>query len=423
MASLPRKLELFYDVLSPYSWLGFEILCRYRNIWNIDCQLHPTFIGGIMKDSGNLRPVFVPRKKKYLKDELQYLAEFYQVPLVIPRDLRGVVIDKGSLDAMRFLSSVEIKNPEMLEKVSRELWMRIWSRDEDITEPQSIQIAAEKAGFSEEQAKGLLERCSTEEVKEKLRETTDTACKYGAFGLPTVLFHMDDKSHILFGSDRLELLAHLLGAQAGAMFPGQVWGRLVKPLGLLCCSAILLGFVLLGQHSNIKPVAYLCLALGGLLLFICLLSCFKEWGLQAIRTDTSGVLSSGQDNAAFEVPNYEEAVVSTQGPNSDLGEPPPYNTVIPSPLQEGESNHLAGLTGARTERRGRSEGTMTQTEGSLGTPINLRLRGHLMLSETPPSQSLPRLEPLTPPPAYELSPSNHDINDDSVFYEEGWPPP
>ncbi|XP_043823734.1 glutathione S-transferase kappa 1-like isoform X2 [Dromiciops gliroides] len=226
MASLPRKLELFYDVLSPYSWLGFEILCRYRNIWNIDCQLHPTFIGGIMKDSGNLRPVFVPRKKKYLKDELQYLAEFYQVPLVIPRDLRGVVIDKGSLDAMRFLSSVEIKNPEMLEKVSRELWMRIWSRDEDITEPQSIQIAAEKAGFSEEQAKGLLERCSTEEVKEKLRETTDTACKYGAFGLPTVLFHMDDKSHILFGSDRLELLAHLLGEQWLGPVPSTVKSKL-----------------------------------------------------------------------------------------------------------------------------------------------------------------------------------------------------
>ncbi|XP_043823738.1 glutathione S-transferase kappa 1-like isoform X5 [Dromiciops gliroides] len=226
MASLPRKLELFYDVLSPYSWLGFEVLCRYQNIWNISLKLRPSFLAGIMRDSGNLRPVFVPRKKKYLKDELQYLAEFYQVPLVIPRDLRGVVIDKGSLDAMRFLSSVEIKNPEMLEKVSRELWMRIWSRDEDITEPQSIQIAAEKAGFSEEQAKGLLERCSTEEVKEKLRETTDTACKYGAFGLPTVLFHMDDKSHILFGSDRLELLAHLLGEQWLGPVPSTVKSKL-----------------------------------------------------------------------------------------------------------------------------------------------------------------------------------------------------
>lgn len=34
----------------------------------------------------------------------------------------------GSLNAMRFLTSVSMEQPEMLEKVSRELWMRVWSR-------------------------------------------------------------------------------------------------------------------------------------------------------------------------------------------------------------------------------------------------------------------------------------------------------
>ncbi|XP_036615531.1 glutathione S-transferase kappa 1-like isoform X2 [Trichosurus vulpecula] len=183
MLSLPRKLELFYDVLSPYSWLAFEVLCRYQNIWNISLKLRPSFLVGIMKDS-------------------------------------------GSLDAMRFLSSVEMEKPEMLEKVSRELWMRIWSQDEDITESQSILTAAEKAGLSEEQANYLLEKCSTEEVKKKLRETTDTACRYGAFGLPIIVFHMNDKSHMLFGSDRMELLAHLLGEQWQGPVPNTMKGKL-----------------------------------------------------------------------------------------------------------------------------------------------------------------------------------------------------
>ncbi|XP_078009300.1 glutathione S-transferase kappa 1-like isoform X1 [Phascolarctos cinereus] len=112
---------------------------------------------------------------------------------------------------MQFLSSVEMEKPEMLEKVSRELWMRIWSRDEDITESQSIQTAAEKAGLSEEVAKCLLEKCSTEEVKKKLRETKNTACKYGTFGLPIIVVHVDNQFDMLFDSDRMELLAHLLG--------------------------------------------------------------------------------------------------------------------------------------------------------------------------------------------------------------------
>ena len=34
----------------------------------------------------------------------------------------------GSLNAMRFLTAVSMEQPEVLEKVSRELWMRIWSR-------------------------------------------------------------------------------------------------------------------------------------------------------------------------------------------------------------------------------------------------------------------------------------------------------
>nr|KAF6469513.1 glutathione S-transferase kappa 1 [Molossus molossus] len=138
MAPLPRTLELFYDVLSPYSWLGFEILCRYQNIWNVSLQLRPTLIAGIMKDSGNKAPALLPRKAKYLSGDLKLLAQHMQVPIQFPKDFLSVILDKGSLSAMRFLTAVNLEHPKMLEKVSRELWMRVWSRDEDITEPQSI---------------------------------------------------------------------------------------------------------------------------------------------------------------------------------------------------------------------------------------------------------------------------------------------
>ncbi|XP_058387901.1 glutathione S-transferase kappa 1 isoform X3 [Diceros bicornis minor] len=183
MERLPRTLELFYDVLSPYSWLGFEILCRYKNIWNVNLQLRPTLIAGIMQDS-------------------------------------------GSLLAMRFLTAVNLEHPEVLEKASRELWMRVWSRDEDITEPRSILAAAEKAGMSTEQARGLLEKISTPRVKNQLQETTQAACKYGAFGLPVTVVHLGDQTHMLFGSDRMELLAYLLGEKWMGPVPPAMNARL-----------------------------------------------------------------------------------------------------------------------------------------------------------------------------------------------------
>ncbi|XP_069836377.1 glutathione S-transferase kappa 1 isoform X1 [Dendropsophus ebraccatus] len=208
-----KVLELFYDVVSPYSWLGFEILCRYKNIWNVDVQLRPGFLGGIMNTTGNSPPAMVPKKGIYMTKDLERLAEFYQVPLRQPSDFFHVVIKKGSLSAMRFVTAVQMSHPEYLEEVCRELWVRIWSEDKDITEPESILQAAKKAGIPEDLAKKLLSSISSPEVKTKLKETTDKALGYGIFGMPSIVAHINDKPELYFGSDRFELLAHRLGEQ------------------------------------------------------------------------------------------------------------------------------------------------------------------------------------------------------------------
>lgn len=226
MGPAPRTLELFYDVLSPYSWLGFEVLCRYQNIWNISLRLRPSYIAGIMRDSGNKPPALVPRKALYMKQDLMRLKHHFQVPLRHPKDFNFVILQKGSLSAMRFLTAVSMDHPKSLEQVSRELWMRIWSRDEDIVEPQSILAAAQKAGLSAEEVQGLLEKSSTEQVKNQLKETTEAACRYEAFGLPLTVAHVDGQTHVLFGSDRMELLAHLLGEKWMGPVPQALNARL-----------------------------------------------------------------------------------------------------------------------------------------------------------------------------------------------------
>ncbi|GAB1290743.1 Glutathione S-transferase kappa 1 [Apodemus speciosus] len=191
--------------------IHWTVLCRYQHLWNIKLQLRPALIAGIMKDSGNQPPAMLPRKGQYMFKEIPLLKPFFQVPIHTPKNFFGEHVNKGSVSAMRFLTAVSMEQPDMLEKVSRELWMRIWSRDEDITESQNILAAAEKAGMSTAQAQHFLENITTDQVKNKLRETTEAACKYGAFGLPTTVAHVDDKTYMLFGSDRLELLAYLLG--------------------------------------------------------------------------------------------------------------------------------------------------------------------------------------------------------------------
>ncbi|KAM9852187.1 glutathione S-transferase kappa 1-like [Aulostomus maculatus] len=212
--SSKKVIELFYDVVSPYSWLAFEVMCRYRNVWNIELKLRPAFLGGIMQGSGNKPPGLVPNKFMYMTTDLNRLAEYFNVPLQAPADPFEAMFQKGSLSAMRFVTAVqerETGGDKKVEQVSRELWRRIWSEDKDITDPGSLSEAAKFAGLTDTEIQELQKLCTSQEIKDKLKSTTQVALDHGAFGFPVMLCHVKGKSEMFFGSDRFELLAHCIG--------------------------------------------------------------------------------------------------------------------------------------------------------------------------------------------------------------------
>ncbi|NXK68838.1 GSTK1 transferase, partial [Sylvietta virens] len=214
-ASMGRTVvELFYDVISPYSWLAFEVLCRYRHIWNIDLRFRPAFLGGIMQQTGNQPPALVPKRGEYLLKDVKRMAKYYQVPVrMAADDFKRIIGTKipPSLMAMRFITAMDMTNPQYLEPLSREFWMRFWSQNEDISQPENILAVARQAGLSAELSQKALEMISSPAVKDRLKETTAEALKHGAFGMPAIVAHYDGKPHLFFGSDRLELLGSIIG--------------------------------------------------------------------------------------------------------------------------------------------------------------------------------------------------------------------
>ncbi|KFQ02068.1 Glutathione S-transferase kappa 1, partial [Leptosomus discolor] len=203
-------VELFYDVVSPYSWLGFEVLCRYQHIWNIDLRFRPAFLGGIMQAS-NKPPAMLPKRAEYMLKDIKRMAKYYQVPVQMSGDVFQRVLGTSSLGAMRFITAVDMTQPQYLEPLSREFWIRFWSQNEDISQPENILAVARQAGLSSELAQKLLEMISSPAVKNRLKETTEEAIKYGAFGMPAVVAHFNGEPHLFFGSDRLELLGSVIG--------------------------------------------------------------------------------------------------------------------------------------------------------------------------------------------------------------------
>ncbi|XP_066297272.1 glutathione S-transferase kappa 1-like [Branchiostoma lanceolatum] len=252
MAAPTRKsVEFFYDVLSPYTWLAFEVMCRYQQKWNIDLKLRPFFLSGIMQGADNRPPGMVPAKASYMGKDLKRLTDMYQVPFKMPSNPAEVLFIKGSINAGRFLTAVDMNCDQYLEELTRQLFLRIYYRDEDITEPASLMSAAAKAGIPEDLArqlpftrqlflriyyrdeditepaslmsaaakagipedlaKQLLSTIKDQAVKDRLRQNTQAALDHGAFGSPTIVAHVDGKPQMFFGSDRMELMAHMLG--------------------------------------------------------------------------------------------------------------------------------------------------------------------------------------------------------------------
>ncbi|XP_051576712.1 glutathione S-transferase kappa 1-like [Myxocyprinus asiaticus] len=214
MTSSRKVVELFYDVVSPYSWLGFEVLCRYRSVWNIDLKLKPAYLGGVMHASGNRPPGLVHNKFLYMTKDLRRLSEYFGVPLSPPANVVEAMFEKGSLTAMRFVTAVaekETNGDMMVEKVSRELWKRIWRTDQDITKDASLTEAGLKAGLLPTEVEALLHLAKSQPIKDKLKSVTQEAIDYNAFGFPLTVCHVNGKAEPFFGSDRFELMAHCIG--------------------------------------------------------------------------------------------------------------------------------------------------------------------------------------------------------------------
>ena len=201
------RIELFYDIVSPYSYLAFVALERYRPIWQMDLVLRPAFLGGVMKAVGNVPPASLPQRAPYLiKDILRLSRWFGTPPLALPPSFPG-----NTLTAMRLLTAVQQLHPEHLSSLTRALFELHWTEEQDVIEESAFLTAGKRAGIDDEVVRSLFAAASTQPNKDRLKQATDEAVARGAFGFPALFVDIGGNDELYFGGDRLPLLAHDLG--------------------------------------------------------------------------------------------------------------------------------------------------------------------------------------------------------------------
>ena len=192
------RLELFYDVISPWSYLCFEALQRYQQAWNLELVLRPAFLAGVFAATNNSPPISVPARAVYLLQDLARSSRQFNVPLQFPTGFPG-----NTIAAMRLLTHVAHAHPSQHEALARGLWQAYWQNDRDLGSTSVLEAVCRDVGVDP----ACVALSSSPEVKAALRAATDEAVARGAFGFPAMFVQGDNGEELYFGSDRLSLLA------------------------------------------------------------------------------------------------------------------------------------------------------------------------------------------------------------------------
>jgi 2-hydroxychromene-2-carboxylate isomerase len=192
-----KKLELFYDVGSPWTYLAFSRIEALAADHAARLEYRPILVGGVFNavndDVYRLRAQPNPRKARYHAKDLQDWARLYGLVIRWPS-----VFPLNSVKAMR--AALAAAERDRLVAWSRACFEAYWGRDEDLSQDRVLIQLARHVALDPD---WLLARISKPEIKEKLRANTDELAARGGFGSPTLFV---DETDMYFGNDRLPLV-------------------------------------------------------------------------------------------------------------------------------------------------------------------------------------------------------------------------
>jgi len=194
-----RTIEFFWDVGSPYTYLAATQIDRVGRACGVPVHWRPFLLGGIFRETGNKPPIEVPAKGKYMLDDLNTWAAFYNVPFVFP-----AIFPVNSLVPMR--AAVAADQLGKGKAFGRAIMHLYWAEGKDPGEPGNLEKVIDSLDVS---ADHITQMIQTPEIKETLKQNCQEAVNRGAFGAPT--FFVGEK--MFWGNDRLMVLEAYLKGQ------------------------------------------------------------------------------------------------------------------------------------------------------------------------------------------------------------------
>jgi 2-hydroxychromene-2-carboxylate isomerase len=200
----PRTLDVYFDVASPFAYLGLTQLPRLAELCGVRPKLHPILLGGLFRAIGQ---VDVPlhampaAKRRYVEHEMMRWARWWGVPFSEPRKFPQRTV------AAQRLCLLAGDDPRLAIALGRAMW----AEQRDLEDEDVLRGVLADSGLPRE----WVERTHEPGLKTALAECTAQAQAAGVFGVPTWVVTSTGsagaRSHLFWGQDRLELVLRALG--------------------------------------------------------------------------------------------------------------------------------------------------------------------------------------------------------------------
>ncbi|KAF9908501.1 Glutathione S-transferase kappa 1 [Linnemannia zychae] len=211
MATARASIICYYDIISPYTYMGFKLFNRFRKQWpNVDVTFRPMLLGGVMNEVKN-QPLFqFPSKKSHMIADLDRISKVTGVPFNFPQKF-----PVNTVLPMRVLTALQIHEAaDKYEQCIDKDEYFIHGRDISQAEVISQALAPLLPSSDGSKVQSYLQRASQDqEIKKIFKQYTDEAIAKGVFGAPTFIVRKagEEEEMLFFGSDRLEMIAATLG--------------------------------------------------------------------------------------------------------------------------------------------------------------------------------------------------------------------
>jgi 2-hydroxychromene-2-carboxylate isomerase len=191
-----KRLEFFFDFGSPASYLAYKRMPALAARTGAEVAYTPMLLGGVFKATGNASPASVPAKGRWMNSDLRRWAQrhgtaFNRNPFFPINTLHLMRGATGLIDDPRFMAYCDA------------VFDAMWRDPKNLGEPSELAPVLERAGVGVDEFRALVER---EDVKDRLKTTTERAVERGVFGAPS--FFVGEE--MFFGQDRMDFVEEAL---------------------------------------------------------------------------------------------------------------------------------------------------------------------------------------------------------------------